>query len=240
MALVFGGLVLGVCAGLGLAGLIGPGQAAEPPRLVPQIAADGTAQFLWLRGAARSLGWSVTCRQPLRGCLARGQGGAVLWADGDGSVRLGLPHAAGARLSVRRGNRMQDLGPLLDHPLAPETLDRLDQPDTWLVVEEQGAVALTLPVPGLADVAAYLRFLEGPVARTLRDARVWHRTGQLDPDSMEAAVLDRYRQVENRALQPQPVLVPVTKPQSEFAQRAQGGQGLFTASGAWSGAPLSR
>lgn len=199
--------------------LLRPGSAA-PAELRSEISVDGPALFYAVSGEARRPLWAVHCRLRLRGCIARAPG-LVLRLDEAGAPWLLAAVPPGARISLARRNTSQPLPGLLTAPLDPEVLARLSAPGAALIVEDAGQVILQSPTEGLTEVAAYLAWLASDNARTLGDARLWPKGGPLQPEAMTPEVLERFAVQDRRAREAARQLVPVTKPQSEFALRAQ-------------------
>lgn len=211
------------------------GQAEVPPShtLRAEIQPDGPALFYAVYDNRRYRIWSVNCRTPLRGCVARAPG-LALRLDEQHRPWLIVPAALDARLSVQEGAQTRDLPHLMHRPLDPDAIDRLSRPKARLLIEEQGRVTAAIATEGMDEVLSYLAWLKSDKGRTLRDARLWPRTGILDPNQLTNPQLERLaaqqRYLEGNKAQH----VPRTKPQIEFAIRAQDGASFFDGDGNWS------
>ncbi|MDO6731976.1 hypothetical protein Q4577_18240 [Marinovum sp. 2_MG-2023] len=199
-------------------------------RILDEIAIDGPAIFYEIDKDLRRELWSVDCRQPLRGCVARAPG-LVLRVDDHGAHWLIAASHPGARKSVQTRNYTRDTPEILSRPLSADTLAQLSQKNTFLVIEEQSTVVLRAQTTGIAHVAGYLAWINSETARTLRDARLWPKNEPLQTDNMTPDVLERYQVMQRRRLEAQRQLVPATKPQIEFAVRAQSGDTFYSPNG---------
>jgi hypothetical protein len=198
--------------------------------LAHEIMIDGPALFYSVENDLRRELWSVHCSQPLRGCVARANGLALRL---DSSMRPWLIAAASAeaRISLQEKNYTSDVPGLFSAPLSDEMLARLSAPDSFVVIEERGRVIQRTRTEAIARVASYLRWVNGDIARTLRDARLWPDEGRLDPADMSPSVLERYEVMQRRRKEGLRQLVPSTKPQIEFAIQAQGGTSFYSPTG---------
>lgn len=191
---------------------------------------DGSALFYAVVGARRIPVWSVSCRVFLRGCMARGDG-IVLRLDADNNPRLLVACSGNGRISILRRNFREDADHITSQPLAEPSIERMSGPDAFLVVEEPDASPVYIRTVGLNAVIGYLRWLDSAPARVLRDARLWPEDGALDLQAAGDEALDRFRLMELRDAAGPRYLVPSTKPQIEFAIRAQGGVSIFPVEG---------
>lgn len=224
---ILGGLV---CLALYLTPGLSQPNGPPKPRVLDEITVDGPAIFYEIDQDVRRELWSVDCRQPLRGCVARAPG-LVLRVDEHQQPWLVAAAQHGARTSVQVVNFTQDAPFLLSRPLDAGMLDQLTRSNAFVVIEESGFVAQRTRSTGIAHVANYLAWLNTETARTLRDARLWPSHGRLAVGDMTPEVLERYEVMQRRALEAHRQLVPATKPQVEFAMRAQNGQSFFSATG---------
>jgi hypothetical protein len=163
------------------------------------IEPQGAAAFASVQGDLRTLGWTVTCSAPLRGCVARSHG-AVLRVDANGLVWLSLAVSPEARLAIPGGLFADvDATALLRRPVDPKMLRLMSRPGTHLVVEDPVIAVPPLPTAGIEQVVSYLSWLQSPLARTLRDARLWRADGSLDLTNADPDVRERYRLLTMRA-----------------------------------------
>lgn len=224
-ALVLWGAI-GASVGVG-AGLASG--AAAGPVTVARIQPEGSAAFA-LSPETPPV-WTVRCALPLRDCVAR-SGALVLRVGPDGSARLSaFTGGPDASITIRQSNRAYERNRLFSAPLHPDDVALLDAPSAMLVIDTPAAVILRSPTGGIAEVIAYLAWVQGPEAQLLRDARLWPRDGTLDTSKMSVAVLERYMEAQRRMETGPETLVPYTKPQVEFAIRAQGGEMATLAGG---------
>lgn len=195
-----------------------------------EVTIDGPALFYGVKSDQRQELWSVYCAQPLRACVARAPG-LVARIDEAGVPWLIAVTPPGARISIQSRNHTRDVSTLFNQPLDAETIRRLSHEKSFIVVEENSVVMLRTRTAGLDKVIDYLTWLRGMTARTLRDARLWPRNGSIRVQDMTPEVLERYQIMQRRALEAQKQLVPTTKPQVEFAIRAQDGESFYSAKG---------
>ena len=191
-----------------------------------EISVDGPAIFFGVSGASRQKLWSVYCTQPMRGCMARSRG-LVLRVDDLGNARLMAATLPGTRISILERNFSQDRPTLFAQQMDAALVDVLSKEDTFVVLEDDDQIVLHSPTTGIDRVIHYLSWLQSPTARTLRDARLWPRKGELTTQNMTPEVLRRYQIIQRRAVDAKRQLIPYTKPQIEFAIKAQGGRSFF-------------
>lgn len=217
-----------VMASLGLAPERGH---AQMPRVQAEIHPSGQALFFVdeTNGARRAL-WKVQCRLPLRGCVGKADG-LVLWVDHDMGVHLVGPAGPGARISLLIDDVTRDMPGLFSYGLDPHHLEELTPHNARVLIERNGIVLQETRVEGILDVASYLAFLKTGTARDSRDARLWLSATRRTPNAVDNPLLDRYQAAEAQALQEYPHYVPETKPQIEFAIRAQEGVSFHGANG---------
>lgn len=223
-----------VFAALGVSGYLAFGvsrtEAASGFYVSDEISIDGPALFYGVSSDRRAKLWSVYCAQPLRACVARASG-LVLRIDEHGAPWLIAVTPPGARVSIQSRNYTQEAERLFSRALDADLIERLSHEKAFVVVEENGSVILRSRTTGIDKVVDYLTWIKGNTARTLRDARLWPRNGDIRVQDMTPAVLERYEVMQRRALEAQRQLVPATKPQIEFAIRAQDGNSYYSPTG---------
>lgn len=210
----------------------GQGVRSEGARahFVPEaiIEPSGEARFLAINGAERKLLWTVSCSMPLRDCLARADG-IVLRLDDTGAPILTAFSPPGARITVRLDREALPQEGLFDAPLDEGTVDVMSRDGAHLLIEDARGPILHTRTSGLSSVVSYLAWVESNMSQTLRDARAWPKdTAELQLDGLPEPVLMRYAEVQRRAETEASRTTPHTKPQTEFAIRAQGGATLFS------------
>jgi len=164
-----------------------------------EISIDGPALFYGVNGDVREELWSVFCTQPLRSCVARAPG-LVLSIDAKGAPWLIAVTGQGAKISVRSRNRDRAFPNLFAEPLSASTIRQLSPNNNSVTVKENGNVVLDTPTTGIDRVIDYLTWVRGNTARTLRDARLWPRNGDIRIQDMTPEVLERYEVMQRRAL----------------------------------------
>lgn len=205
-------------------------EAASGFYISDEISVDGPALFYGVSGETRQELWSVYCAQPLRSCVAR-SAGLVLRIDDKGAPWLIAATLPSSRISIQERNYTQDAPKLFDGPLRADQISKLSGQDAFVIVEEHGRTVLRGRTTGLDRVINYLTWVQGTTARTLRDARLWPRDGDIRIENMSPEVLERYEVMQRRAMEGQRQLVPATKPQIEFAIKAQDGHSFYDPSG---------
>lgn len=199
------------------------GGDARDPKLRHDVRQSGEARFYRVQGTVRRPVWTVSCRMPLRGCVARAPG-LVLSVHDDGAVQLigFAPH--GAQIRAVTGGAARMMPDLFDAPVTSETLAMLGRPGNILIVETGAEVISRTALDGVAVVAAYLQWLHRASELGVRDARSWVLPDQTRP------LADAPDVMQARAPQDPadwPHYVPRTKPQIEFAIRAQNGGSVY-------------
>ncbi|MEM1234939.1 MAG: hypothetical protein AAGH70_12520 [Pseudomonadota bacterium] len=145
--------------------------------------------------------WIVQC--PGRPCFAR-SGPLVLALDDSGAALLFLdPHPKDGTVSVMIADYAFELEPLLGTPLSPTWEARITDPRATLLSETGDAVATERKLQGI-DLA--IDHLRGVAGVTMADSN-----GSL------SALAD----AAEHSREGNPRLIPDTKPQIEFAIRAQ-------------------
>jgi len=215
------GLVLAVIVAMPL---VANTSAEFPENVSWAINSDGSAIFFGDDAGNRPRLWTVTCRVKLRGCVARNDQ-SILWSDRMGQIWLRSEIDSGLRASVKIQNQVVDIPKLFSRPLPSNAIRFLSMPDASLLVEAADNTYETTSLRGLSHVAAYLSWLESAAGRLILDASVWQPT--IDANSIPNE-MQRYQFLdESRTAEPL-MLVPVNKPQIEFAARAQGGTTIAT------------
>lgn len=176
------------------------------------IEPTGAAVFSSEQDGQRQHVWTVSCTAPLRGCVAR-TFGAVVRIDEDKRSWLVVAVPPQARLMIRHDRDLLDAATLIRQPLDPDMLRLLSRQDTRILVTGIGAPDLVLQTSGLAEVVDYLTWVQSPLARGLRDARLWPAGGPLDLQNADATVQERFRLMRLRGEQSR----------SELTSRTQSG-----------------
>lgn len=169
--------------------------------------------------------WSLSCDYRHGLCQAE-RDGLSLWGIRQGPsprfhlrTRSGLPERM--VLILDDGTSLALTG-AASATLDRETLELLARPGTRLWLEERGSRPRIVPLRGVgAVVAVFLRVLSDPASpTTVGSAR-----------AEAASLLERYQEEERARRAPLPSPIPQTKPQVEFAIRAQGGVSIADSSG---------
>lgn len=146
--------------------------------------------------------WVVSCRD--HGCRARQRG---VWLNLDaGGLRLGIGAGIDARVTALNSNTSRRLTTTIAHPLNPVERAVLASADQ-ILFEAGGSLLWQGDGPTLAVVLAYLEWATG------------HQGPLTDPPpylGARALADQAERSARTR-------LIPFTKPQVQFAIRAQGG-----------------
>ncbi len=203
--------ILGFCVGIVVLGysLSTVTTSAAPAKfyISDEITIDGPALFFGVAGDARQELWSVYCAQPLRSCVARAPG-LVLRIDNVGSPWLIAATSQGAAVSVLSRDTLHSSPRLFTQPLDSSMIKRLSQNTPFVIVKEDGKIVLQTATAGIDRVIDYLTWIQGNTARTLRDARLWPRNGDIRVQDMTPEVLERYDIMQRRALAAQRQLDP--------------------------------
>ena len=136
------------------------------------IEPDGTARFFLVRDDVRMSGWTVNCRVPMRGCVARSQG-LVLRLDENREPWLIAALSPNTRLFLETSETREEIEGVFSKPLSRDTLDSLSRGDVHLVAQEVDRSVHRMPTAGVKQVADYLEWLQTNTARAARDARTW-------------------------------------------------------------------
>lgn len=190
-----------------------------------EVQTNGNALFLLESETRRRVIWTVNCRVPMQGCVARGQG-ILLWVDDAMGARLNSATGPGAKVSIDWNNRSRDQSGIFSKPLGREDVSRLSRSGTSLVIEENNFVTVRATTEGIDIVIDYLRWLKSNHARLARDARVWRHSENRVTQNLDSAVLERFRIATFQRGENPEILVPVHKPQIQFAiegQKAENG-----------------
>lgn len=199
------------------------------------ISVDGPALFYIRSNAERRILWRVNCALPLRGCIAKANG-LALSVDAKGRAYLFAAKPHGARVSLQMKNYALDSPALLNEALPEALISQIGKPKSFVLVESEGLVLLRTPTEGIDQVISYLRWINKPLARTLRDARLWpdHQSRNSTNEKMSLESLERLEILQRRhAAAPNRLstLIPSTKPQIEFAISAQSGNSFYSNNG---------
>ena len=239
-------VLAGLTAAITLACFWGPGATSgagseldsrpvENGKLEYDLSIDGPALFFKRQSAARYVLWRVDCALPLRDCVAKSNG-LALRIDAKGKAHLFAAKPHGARVSLQMKNYVLDSPKLLSDSLSAAQIVQLAKPKSFVVVESGDQVILRTPTEGIDQVISYLNWMNKPLARTLRDARLWpdFQSRNLSKARMSLESLERLEVLQRRhaaAPNRQSVLVPSTKPQIEFAIGAQNGNSYYSGNG---------
>lgn len=183
------------------------------------LASDGPDMLLNTPGGPE---WELHCDPlPARLCLARAAN-VWLWVEhrmtGHHITRLAVtPTSVGARISILVGDRLRDAPGLLTQPVNEEMLKALSPASAELVVSTPGGAAARFPVGG-AHLAASAILWWYDTYHT--EIGKWPGPELATP---EAPPLERYQSEERRRGSAPEIYLPATKPQIQFAIRAQGG-----------------
>jgi len=200
--------VIGVAAGLFVIGAIAIFRGDSAPDsedgyyLANEITLDGQAIFYVVQNDIRKELWSVHCRQPMRGCVAR-TGGLVLRLDEHAQPWLLAAVSPKARISLQSEHYVQDGAGLFSEPLTARKISRLSTRESHVIIEENGTVLHRMRTTGLNDLVSYMRWINSETAHTLRDARLWPRNDSLSIQNMTPEVLQRYETMQRRAIESQ-------------------------------------
>lgn len=176
---------------------------------------------------------AVVCERSQGVCLLR-YGPVDFWATRardslvwhmhsvDGSVRLVSALEGNGFLHILGGEGLQ--------PLSPEAVDLLMRPKTRLVVTHVDQSAAVVVMDGF------------PISYRKIVGTLLNRPADSNGSAVDVQVenpLERYRLSEWRSLHPPASFVPNTKPQIEFAVRAQNGATLYDPQGHFVGDGIS-
>ena len=168
--------------------------------IVVEIETYGGAAFDLVDDERRERLWTVSCRAPLRDCMAR-KDGLVVSLDRLGNVRLSAFVHPDADVTIA-GTETGAAAPLpLGDALTPTQLATLDDRGVGISIAQEES-EVVIGTEGLGRVADYLTWVESDTAHALRDARLWPRDGDLDPEEMSEEVRERWRQLRRRMVEP--------------------------------------
>lgn len=184
------------------------------------IHASGNALFFDKYKNERRLLWTVTCRVPMEGCIARGQN-ILVWVDGELQPRLTSALAPGGRIFLINGNKKKELPLILSRPLDDETVRNLSRNGVELIIEERQIITQRSRTHGIDSIVSYLRWLKSNEARLSKDARLWQKDDGLFLGRSNASPLERFRIAAFQRGDNPELLVPVDKPQIQFAISGQ-------------------
>ncbi len=167
--------------------------------------------------------WQVRCEQPLKSCAAFKENMAFLLYLG--GPRLLFTDQEQTRISIAVGRRAQDVPNLARDPLSNYLLEILSKPDARIILEAADGQLLSEIYPtGFVEVLSYLRWIETSETEQITDARQWpQNTAILRSDENEAQIIAHHDDFQRRHEIDMPIHIPFTKPQIEFAIRAQNG-----------------
>ncbi|MBT0956706.1 hypothetical protein IV417_04860 [Alphaproteobacteria bacterium KMM 3653] len=149
--------------------------------------------------------WHLSCNGQSCRASSHGMG---LSLDPWGQVLLTLDVPQGARVSLSDGIGTLDMPNLFLGPLDSRDIAQLSLPGRTIVIERNWRVIHSVPLNGFADVITFLNRRAGVEAEAPPPA------------------LAHLAEAHAAALEPNWQVVPQTKPQIEFAIRAQGGTGV--------------
>lgn len=153
--------------------------------------------------------WIVQCPGASTGCFAR-SGNIVLTLDSNGVARLFLdPHPEGT-VALFLIDFAYEIDPIIGEPLSDTWISRLSDPAAKIVAETDSFVTSERAVEGFDMALAHLKLINTSQAafEALKE----------DP---QQTPLDALEDSAETARAGNPRLVPDTKPQVEFAIRAQ-------------------
>ena len=189
--------------------------------LANEITLDGQAIFYVVQDDIRKELWSVHCRQPMRGCVAR-TGGLVLRLDENAQPWLLAAASPQARVSIEQKNHIQDGKGLFSSALTPRRIARLSSRESHVIIEENGVVLHRIRTTGLDELVSYMTWIHGETARTLRDARLWPHNDSLNIQNMTPEVLQRYNVMRRRAIESQRLRIRSADDQLALIASGQG------------------
>lgn len=211
---------------LGLTLALWPTAGPSSAETIAEIDAGGSATFLRIDAETgeRDRLWTVQCRMPFQGCVARSNQ-AVLRLDDDGDARITAFAAETDRISVQVQNFTIDRPNIFSRPLSTEDIAILDTPGAFVVIETAAETQSRFSTHGISLVVEYLRWLNQTTPAPDRDAREFQITDHMQTEyGATPPELAHLMLAEQNAASPRWQLVPYTKPQIEFAIRAQGGE----------------
>lgn len=136
----------------------------------------------------------------------------ILTVDPDGNARLHLEPRPSGSAALLANKRAHDLEAVLGEPLSQAWIDRLSDPKAVLLVALGEATAEERKMPGFAIALSYLVAMNSPwVSPATRNQT---RATVVTP-------LHALAETAETGQKASPRLVPHTKPQIEFAIRAQ-------------------
>jgi len=202
-----------------------PLQADVPKNLatedfIVRVEKRGDAVFFLKRTAIISRSWTVSCRVALGGCSAK-NGPLRLRLDSGSRVWLSVMTPIESRISIQVKNVAYDTPGLFSRPLKDDHIRLLSKTGASLNVEQAFDDSLNASTAGLDLVVRYLKWVRDPEIRFKNDAREWQPNKQQANESENVSVLEHHGMQNLSDQAPNRRIVPYTKPQVEFAIRAQ-------------------
>lgn len=166
--------------------------------------------------------WRVLCQGVMQNCIALHES-LVFWRGRDGAFYVSLRRETDARLAIRQPNALRDIVDPWTKPLSEAALRAMRQKNAELVTSSADKTLTQIDAPAVYAIAQYLTWMASPAAQDGQDARTWPRRAGEDLSLTPPHPGDHHTAWQRNHETPPAQLVPVTKPQSEFALRAQGG-----------------
>ena len=174
--------------------------------------------------------WRVLCQTPMQNCLAI-HSELVFWKGRDDAFYVSLRDPAAAGLAIQSSNEIVDVPNPWAAPLDDRSLMALRHRNAELVTWAETKTVTRVAAPPVYAIARYLSWLSSEDARATQDARAWH----IQKDTLSAltqdAPGDRHATLQRAHENAPSWRVPVQKPQTEFAIRAQGAETYFAKEG---------
>ncbi|MEO0567988.1 MAG: hypothetical protein AAF066_09665 [Pseudomonadota bacterium] len=115
----------------------------------------------------------------------------------------------------------KELPLVLSKPLDDETVRNLSRNGVELIIEERQIITQRSRTHGIGSIVSYLRWLKSNEARLSKDARLWQKDDGLFLGRSNASPLERFRIAAFQRGDNPELLVPVDKPQIQFAISGQ-------------------
>ncbi len=208
-----------------LFGFFSPAQGDTPRDLntknfIIRIEKHGDAVFFQKQRAIISRRWTISCHVARNGCSAR-NGPLRLRLDSSSRVWLSAMTPLGSRISIQVRNLAYDTPDLFSSPLTDDYMRLLSITDAFLNVEIALDDSLHVSTTGLDLVVGYLRWVGDPENHPMNDAREWQPIRQLANEKDQVSSLEHHRFQSSLEYAANRRIIPYTKPQIEFAIRAQ-------------------
>lgn len=178
--------------------------------IAAQLIACAVISAAEVRAAPESATWTVSCLPELQLCLATTDT-LVLFLDDENKPHLLLKGPQPYRVSVLTGRRSHDLPQLTQRALTQNEIDLVDRAGAQIILEWVETPPKVVRCDGIQKALGILRWL-------------LHAPTPSDQVSSTAPYLQRYYEVQSVFEAPAAVFLPATKPQVQFALRAQSGQ----------------